>query len=671
VTAKRIVHDAESKTIYYEGAALEFYGVPIIYLPYFSTPDPTVTRKSGVLAPKYSFNSQVGFGLSVPYFFDLAPNYDLTVTPSVYTRQGAMLSGEWRHRLLNGAYNIQASGIFQADPGAFVAAPYGVGSHVFRGSVQSSGEFSLNQNWKFGWNISLASDKFYKRDYGDSSQIISSTFFGVNTSTAYLTGQGAQSYFDLRGYYFEALSPSVLQRQQPVVSPVLSYDRAFELDPKDSGGIGGQFELDTHFAHLDQSLATYQATGFESLDQAFNLYDVCETAKVPTYKPGACLLRGIAGDYTNASVTASWQRKFIDPIGDVWTPFAFAHLSGTFLDLNTSNSATFTSSTGSSTLPNSAQPGLLGLPVQSVVGEAIPGVGTEWRYPLISKSAWGTQILEPIAQIIARPNESPTAAQINEDSQSLVFDDTNLFQWNKFSGADRFEGGTRLNYGAQYALILNNGGYANILFGQSYQLAGQNSYATQDALAVGLGSGLSNRSSDYVARLQLAPTSHLALIAKTNLDPSTWQPKRIDVSANAIFGNWEASLDYARYVAQPSIGYYVTRQGLSPTLKINIAKDFFIDGNVVFDLSRHYYNAAFGAEAPLFSVAGLGLGVGYSNDCATLSVNYTSVYQADLVGPAQRNQTVALNLQLRTLGDTQIRSGLAELKVEDGLQTVH
>jgi LPS-assembly protein len=671
VQAKRIIHDNARQTIYYEDAELEFYGVPILYLPYFSTPDPSVTRKSGILAPTYAYKSQLGFGLSVPYFFDLAPNYDLTVTPTVYTRQGFMLSGEWRHRLLNGSYDIRASGIFQADPSAFEPQPFGAGNLKFRGAVESNGQFYINPDWKFGWNVAVATDKFYNSDYGENGETLASNFFGFNTSTVYLTGQGAQSYFDLRGYYFQALSANVLQSQEPEVAPVLNYNRAFELDPKDTDGIGGQVEIDANFTHLDQTLADYQSIGAESLDQAFNLYDVCEINKVPTFTPGACALRGIAGDYTNATVTASWQRKFIDPIGEVWTPFAFAHLSGTNLDLNTSNSVTFSSPSGVSTISNAAQPGLLGLPNQSLVGEAIPGAGTEWRYPLIDQTSWSTMIFEPIAQIVVRPDENPSAAQINEDSQSLVFDDTDLFDWNRFSGDDRFEGGTRVNYGAQYALMMDNGGYANLMVGQSYQLDGLNSYAMQDALAVGLASGLDQRASAYVTRLQFSPSSNFSFIAKDNFDPTTFASQRIDVMGDAHFADFEGSLEYARYVAQPAIGNYLTREGLSPTLKLNFAKDFSLSGDVVLDLSRHLFNEDLGTITPVPSIAGVGVSAGYSNDCATVSVSYTSVFQADLMGADERNQTVALSLQLRTLGDTQIRSGLADVKVEDGLEDLH
>ena len=63
--------------------------------------------------------------------------------------------------------------------------------------------------------------------------------------------------------------------------------------------------------------------------------------------------------------------------------------------------------------------------------------------------------------------------------------------------------------------------------------------------------------------------------------------------------------------AQPLIGYEVRRQGLSLSGKYNVSKNYFVNGNVIFDLSRHYYNGLNGT-APLFSVAGLGVGGGLS-----------------------------------------------------------
>ena len=89
----------------------------------------------------------------------------------------------------------------------------------------------------------------------------------------------------------------------------------------------------------------------------------------------------------------------------------------------------------------------------------------------------------------------------NEDAQSLVFDDSNLFKVDKFSGYDRVEGGGRANAGIQYTAQFNRSGYVSALFGQSYQLFGTNSFAVGDATNTGLDSGLDTARSDYVARV--------------------------------------------------------------------------------------------------------------------------------------------------------------------------
>ena len=58
----------------------------------------------------------------------------------------------------------------------------------------------------------------------------------------------------------------------------------------------------------------------------------------------------------------------------------------------------------------------------------MPTAGVEYRYPLINVQSWGTQTIEPIAQLIVRPNETKVGTLPNEDAQSLIFDDSNLFR---------------------------------------------------------------------------------------------------------------------------------------------------------------------------------------------------------------------------------------------------
>jgi LPS-assembly protein len=656
VRAKRIIYKNEEKMVYYQDAWLEFLGVPVAYVPVFSAPDPSVRRKSGILMPQLIDNSVLGWATGIPIFWAMAPNYDLTFTPTYFVQQGFYGDVEWRHRLANGSYYIRANGIFQEHPWDFPTPPYGAGGRVLRGSLESAGEFAISDFWKYGWEFTLLSDKWYVNDYRISNQTISSNYYSEVTSTAYLTGQGDRGYFDLRGYHFEGLSSHDFQPQQPNAVPVMDYNKTFDVDPVKTAGVGGQVEFDFNFTNLTAQAASYQAVGQQDLDQAYGLYDICPTPYKPGTQVGDCLLRGIGGEYTRATTDVSWERKYVDPVGEVWTPFAFARVNGEWLDLNTTNTYTFSSTSGSSTFSNSSQSAFVGNP-NGAQGYVMPGVGVEYRYPILANTSIGSLVFEPIGQIIARPDQIlGTTSLVNVDAQSLVFDDTTLFEWNKYSGYDEFETGTRANYGGEATLNFSNGGYANFIAGQSYQVAGPNGYATLDAANVGLSSGLDTPFSDYVGAFTLVPGPVLSFTAKGRFDQQTFEPRRIDLVSSVNLGAWTGSVQFADYTAQPVIGYYVRREGLGLSSKYQLDANYFVQGNITFDMSRQYYPPSLiGYSDPgPFAIAAAGAGVGYKNDCTTLSIDYSSVYQDNGTGTFVHNQTVLVQLELRTLGDAKI-----------------
>ncbi len=651
VRAKRIIHKNDEQMIYYEDAYLEFSGIPVAYVPYFSAPDPTVTKKSGLLEPKTFFRSQLGYGVGEPVFFNLAPDYDLTLTPTVFTNQGFFGSGEFRQRTDNGLYYFRVSGIDETNPSAFAGGPYGSAGQRLRGDIDTKGEFKIDDYFKYGWNIAVLSDKFYLFDYQIPTDTLSSNFFSESISTVYLTGQSARSFFDLHGYTIEGLSTHDIQAQQPVVHPVLDYNKTVDIDPAKTRGVGGQLEFDFNLTSLSARSATFEAVGPRVLDSAYGLYDICNVYVPGRTSGNACLLQGIGGDYTRATGQIDYQRKFIDPIGEVWTPFAFARFNGETLNLNTSHTETFANDGAVSGFSNASQTNF----VQSGnTGNLIPGVGVEYRYPFLANTKVGSFLLEPIGQVIARPNnEIGTRSLVNIDSQSLVFDSANLFDWNKFSGYDRFETGLRANYGAQFSVNLKGGGYANVIAGQSAQIAGTNAYATPDAANIGLSSGLDKPLSDYVVGSTITPFPFISFGASGRFDSSTLENRRVDLIANLNLGALTAGAQFANYEAQPVIGYDVRREGLALNAKYKVTENYFTQGNVTFDMSRHLYPEAlidYTNPGP-FAVAALGFGAGYTDECTTFTVNYSSVYQDNGTGAFGHNQTVLLSLQLRTLGD--------------------
>src|SRR5262249_55642479 len=167
VKAARIIHDQNEKMLYFEDARLELLGVPMAYLPYMSAPDPTVKRKTGVLTPTFGTGTVYGASVTIPYYFALAPDYDFTFAPMITSKQGPLLQGEWRQRLLTGSYTIRATGMFQADKDVFIQDGVKTPGYLdWRGSVQSWGQFNLSDKWVWGWDGTLLSDKTYLQDYG-------------------------------------------------------------------------------------------------------------------------------------------------------------------------------------------------------------------------------------------------------------------------------------------------------------------------------------------------------------------------------------------------------------------------------------------------------------------------------------------------------------------------
>ena len=520
VKGARIIHDQNEKMLYFEDARLEFLGIPMAYLPYFSTPDPTVKRKTGFLTPQFTTATGYGYGIGTPFYWAIAGDYDATLTPTYTTRQGLLVQGEFRQRLLNGAYQIRAYGIDQQSPAAFAGQP---GDRQFRGGLDAKGQFALNDKWVGGWDGVLLSDRLFFSDYKLSQYADPyGSFLSVPTeaiSQLYLTGVGSRSFFDARTIYY--LSFTGNQNQVPVVHPVIDYSNVLNQQI-----LGGEFSYRANFTSLSRDAAAFDAVNLKTGTDG--LSPCTPTSADPLARtPANCLLRGVPGTYTRLTGEAQWRRSFTDSAGEIWTPFAGIRADA--IDSSVSN-----------------QPGVSNfLPVGDTQAlRVMPTVGLEYRYPFINIQPWGTTTIEPIAQLIARPDEPDAGKLPNEDAQSMVFDASNLFSVDKFSGYDRAEGGGRANVGVQAATQFERGGAVNVLVGQSYQLFGLNSFAVADATNTAVDSGLATPSSDYVARIGYSPNRTYSFSTRARFDESTLNVQRFETEARASFDRWSVSLTY-------------------------------------------------------------------------------------------------------------------------------
>ena len=107
--ANKIYHDTNAKTIHYDHAKIFLFNMPLLYLPYFSHPDPSVNKRTGFLMPTIQTDNNLGEIFSIPYFVNIAGNRDITITPHFQSNANNIYSLNYRHINDFGKLNIDGS----------------------------------------------------------------------------------------------------------------------------------------------------------------------------------------------------------------------------------------------------------------------------------------------------------------------------------------------------------------------------------------------------------------------------------------------------------------------------------------------------------------------------------------------------------------------------------
>ncbi len=158
VHANSIEYDRTAQDVIYKHARLELYGLPVFYVPYLAHAGPEVVRRNGFLTPSVSSNNDFGTSIDTPYFFDLAPNYDLTLAPRFSETQDVFLTSDWRHLTAYGEYNLTA----------YVHTPKGnlaqETMHDTRTGLVGTGDLTLS-DWQLNFSVETASDDLFFKSY--------------------------------------------------------------------------------------------------------------------------------------------------------------------------------------------------------------------------------------------------------------------------------------------------------------------------------------------------------------------------------------------------------------------------------------------------------------------------------------------------------------------------
>lgn len=619
VKARKIIWNGEKKTVRFENANFEFFGFPLAYLPAFEIADPTVKRKSGFLIPSIVYKSDLGVGVKVPYYFALSPTYDLTVTGTGYTKQGFLGEAEWRQRFNNGQYSLKIAGIQQRDPDAFLdtdAFPATAGHNInsgevgdpnkFRGMMGTQGQFAINPRWNFGWDVLLQTDKNFSNTYG-----IDKYGSSVHQSSVYLTGLNGRNYFDLRAMHFEVQEDtpnsniSARSNQQPWVLPTLDYAYI-----PDMSVAGGQLSLNANARVIRR----------DDLDQTY----------FTPYTPasGVQRVRGIEGESGRLTTEAEWKRSYVTDNGLVLTPLLA--LQGDVDYVNASSASLAAVNQMATNLGQQDD-------MRSSFARFMATAGLEMRWPVLFSAANSSHVVEPMAQLFMRPNEQYVGglAVPNEDAQSMVFDATTLFERDKFSGYDRVEGGSRANVGLRYSGSYSNGWGTNAIFGQSYQIGGENSFAAPDLVNVGAFSGLDNTKSDYVGLFGVNSPNGFAASVSGRFDEQSFEMRRGELKAAYTGLPVSLTAKYAFIQAQPLYGFTTDRHEVTLGASTHLAENWRVFGTGTYDLQ----------ESLLVSD---GVGFAYNDSCFTYLMTYS---QSRDLNTREVSQTIGFNLSFRTLGD--------------------
>jgi LPS-assembly protein len=228
INAVRVIYDPNIQRVSYKNANIELFGLPLIPLPGLSHPVGE-GGGSGLLVPDIGYDRTNGLELAVPYYLQLAPNRDLTLTPHVYSDALPLAQAQYRHLWDRGAYQITGYVTYGSRRSA--TNPTASSEKDFRGYFDASGGMQLSPEWSVAGSLRVASDRTFLRRYDISRD-------DRLRSTLSAQRIGENSYFSIAGWAVQTLRPGDSQGQTPIALPVIDY-RLRLTDPL----LGGRIQL--------------------------------------------------------------------------------------------------------------------------------------------------------------------------------------------------------------------------------------------------------------------------------------------------------------------------------------------------------------------------------------------------------------------------------------------
>jgi LPS-assembly protein len=441
----------------------------------------------------------------------------------------------------------------------------------WRGAVSTKGDFKASKTLSWGWKGVLPSDRTFLRNYDlDNRRIAQNEIYARNLSD--------RDYVSAQLLSFDPLRTTVDDESLPTALPYM-WGEHFINDPV----MGGELSVN------------------------WSAYSI---ARDQSGQPFTDVNHGT--EQSRATADLHWKTRYISDGGFLLTPFMNLRS-----DIYVTN--------------NLADPTVLGGErEQETTTRLLPSAGLDFRYPLISNHEYGQSIVSPVMQIIAAGNEKEADSIANEDAITLNFDHTSLFLEDRFTGYDRYESGTRVNAGFTYSFLGKNGGFLRASAGESFHIAGENSFVE--------GSGLDGSSSDLVAALTFQPWDNIALSYEVRAEEDLSAINRQEVFGSLTFDRFSVNASYMNINAEPSYGRVVDEQWAAADFRVALKDGWYLFGGGRYDIENSF-------------LAKRSLGIEFDCDCMNFKVAYTGTDYGDNYDFEHR---VMMSIDLATLGGTSL-----------------
>ena len=388
----------------------------------------------------------------------------------------------------------------------------------------------------------------------------------VLTSRALLEGFRSRNYSSLSVYKFQGLRVTDDRRAQPFVFPMLNYN--FTGQPN-SSGIRPEIDLAI-----------------------------------------SSITREIGVDSRKLSLKSGLQMPFYSGLGEIYT-FHSSLQTDLFFSNNINEGLEGRSNTDHAEF------------------RIIPQLGVNWRYPFVRNQMGSVQIIEPIINFVLGPNIQNSSKIANEDSQAFEFDDTNIFDLNRYAGTDLITGGSRIDYGLRSSIANNDGQQSELLLAQSYRFAGNSSFSEA--------SGLEHKKSDYVGRFTFFPNDAFNIHYRFRLDSGNFSPSRTELGLNLFHQQHIIALDYILIDEQRETEEFGNREQMDLKINSQLLANWTSNLQLVQDFTDSS-NRTIKAS----------LGVTYTDECFTIGLQYQ---REDMSGEElQPEDQVLLLINFRDLG---------------------